>query len=168
MWAHPGKKLLFMGGEWGERQEWQHEGTLDWGLLQDPAHAGIAQWVADLNHCLRASPALYQRDVDAGGFEWVAVDATSSVLSFLRHGHAGAASMLVVINLTPVPRAAYRVGVPQPGCWTERLNSDASCYGGSGLGNLGALATEPVAAHGHAQSLALLLPPLSALYLEAP
>jgi len=168
MWAHPGKKLLFMGGEWGERQEWQHDGTLDWRLLQQGAHAGIAQWVADLNHCLRATPALHQRDHEPGGFEWACVDAHNSVLSFLRHGLAGTPTLLAVLNLTPVPRHGYRVGVPDAGSWTERLNSDATCYGGSGLGNGGALATEPVAAHGHVHSLALTLPPLSVLYLEAP
>ncbi len=166
MWTHPGKKLLFMGGEFGQRQEWSHERALDWALLEDPGHAGIARWVEDLNRLLRDSPALHQQDFEAEGFEWVDChDAENSVLAFLRRGRDGRL-LLVVANFTPVPREHYLVGVPRAGAWRERLNSDAVLYGGSGVGNQGGASTVPVAAHGRFQSLNLRLPPLALLVLE--
>ncbi|MFO1272122.1 MAG: 1,4-alpha-glucan branching protein GlgB [Rubrivivax sp.] len=166
MWAHPGKKLLFMGGEFGQRREWSHERELDWPLLSDPAHAGLARWVQDLNRLLRETPALFELDSDAAGFEWVDCnDAENSVLAYLRRPRAGR-PLLVVANFTPVPRDNYLVGVPVAGHWRERLNSDASPYGGSGVGNGGGVSTVPVAAHGRFQSLNLRLPPLGVLMLE--
>ncbi len=165
MWAHPGKKLLFMGGEIGQRREWQHEESLEWHVLAFPLHAGVQRWVRDLNRLYRATPALHDQDFSAAGFEWIDCDdADVSVIAFLRRSAAGAVA-LVVCNFTPVPRSAYRVGVPQAGRWAERLNSDAADYGGSGQGNLGALNTEAIGAHGQPQSLALRLPPLAALVL---
>jgi len=167
MWAHPGKKLLFMGGEFGQRREWQHEESLEWHVLQYPLHAAVQRWVSDLNRCQRAQPALHAQDFVHEGFAWVDFhDAEASVLSFLRRGREAQDLVLVVCNFTPVPRAHYRVGVPSAGYWQELLNSDATEYGGSGMGNGGGAHTQDVAAHGYAQSLSLLLPPLSALYLK--
>ena len=168
MWAHPGKKLLFMGGEFGQWREWNHDQSLDWHLAAYPMHAGLQAWVRDLNRTLARTPALHAEDFDASGFSWIdCCDATNSVIAFLRHpGDEGGTPALVVCNLTPVPRHAYRLGVPRAGRWREVLNSDAACYGGSGVGNLGGVHTEPLAAHGHGQSLSLALPPLGVLYLE--
>ncbi len=166
MWAHPGKKLLFMGCEFGQWREWSHDRELDWGLLDDPAHAGIARWVEDLNGLLREHPALHERDCDAGGFEWIDCnDAENSVLSWLRKSRDGRL-LLVVANFTPLPRLDYLVGVPLPGHWHERLNSDATLYGGSGVGNHGAVDTVPVSAHGRYHALNLKLPPLGVLMFE--
>jgi 1,4-alpha-glucan branching enzyme len=132
-WAQPGKKLLFMGGELAQGQEWSHERSLDWHLLGIESHAGVRAWVRDLNRLLRGEPALYVKDFDPSGFEWVdANDAEASVLSFLRKGGPGDADLLAVFNFTPVARQAYRVGVPQGGFWEEVLNSDATIYGGGG------------------------------------
>jgi 1,4-alpha-glucan branching enzyme len=165
MWTHPGKKLLFMGGEIGQRREWQHEESLEWHVLKLPLHQGVKRWVRDLNHLYRSTAALHEQDFSDAGFSWIDCDdADVSVISFLRRSAAGAPA-LIVCNFTPVPRPHYRVGVPTQGRWHERLNSDAEDYGGSGQGNLGALDTEPVAAHGHAQSLGLRLPPLAVLIL---
>jgi 1,4-alpha-glucan branching enzyme len=165
MWIHPGKKLLFMGGEFGQRREWQHEESLEWHVLKLPLHQGVKRWVRDLNHLYRSTAALHEQDFSDAGFSWIDCDdADVSVISFLRRSAAGAPA-LIVCNFTPVPRPHYRVGVPTQGRWHERLNSDAEDYGGSGQGNLGALDTEPVAAHGHAQSLGLRLPPLAVLIL---
>ncbi|MBS0579807.1 MAG: 1,4-alpha-glucan branching protein GlgB [Proteobacteria bacterium] len=165
MWAHPGKKLLFMGGEFGQRREWQHEESLEWHVLQYPLHQGVQRWIRDLNRLYRATPALHARDFDHAGFTWIdCEDADRSVVAFLRRDAAGATA-LVVCNFTPVPRPAYRIGVPQAGRWQERLNSDAADYGGSGLGNLGALQSQAVPAHGYDQSLEVGLPPLALLIL---
>jgi 1,4-alpha-glucan branching enzyme len=165
MWAHPGKKLLFMGGEFGQRREWTHEGALEWWVLQHPEHAGLSRWVADLNRFYRAEPALFQVDFDAAGFAWIdARDAEASVISFLRRPREGGREVLVVCNFTPLPRHNYRVGVPRPGHWREALNSDATLYGGSGMGNFGGVEAVPVAAHGRFQSLNLTLPPLATLF----
>jgi 1,4-alpha-glucan branching enzyme len=161
MWTHPGKKLLFMGSEFGQWNEWNHESSLDWHLLEQPMHGGIARWVGDLNRALREHSALHAHDFDSRGFEWVdAGDFEQSVLSFLRRG-TGSDMLLVVCNATPVPRPNYRVGVPQPGRWAELLNSDAPIYGGSGQGNMGGVESAPVPAHGHYQSLSIMLPPLA-------
>jgi 1,4-alpha-glucan branching enzyme len=168
MWAHPGKKLLFMGGEFGQRREWQHEESLEWHVLGYPLHAGVQHWVRDLNRLYRATPALHEQDFSEAGFRWIDCDdADESVISFLRQSRDGGL-VLVVCNFTPVPRDSYRLGVPRAGRWHERLNSDASDYGGSGRGNLGALETDAIAAHGHAHSLNLRLPPLAVLMLTPP
>jgi 1,4-alpha-glucan branching enzyme len=167
MWAQPGKKLLFMGSEFGQRQEWSHDRSLDWHLLGDERHQGVLRWVEDLNRALRAEPALHARDFDPAGFEWVDCnDSDASVISLLRHGGQGA-DLLVVLNFTPVARHSYRVGVPRGGFWREILNSDAERYGGAGFGNLGGLEATPVGAHGRHHSLALALPPLSVLFFRA-
>ena len=167
MWGHPGKKLLFMGGEFGQRREWQHEESLEWHVLQYPEHAGLMQWVADLNRFYAAEPALHQTDFEPAGFEWIdCSDTQASVLSFLRKSRDGSRNVIIVCNFTPVPRENYTIGAPRPGFWAEALNSDATFYGGSGSGNLGGVATRPVPAHGRAQSLTLTLPPLAALILR--
>jgi 1,4-alpha-glucan branching enzyme len=166
MWTHPGKKLLFMGGEFGQRREWTHEGELEWWVLQFPEHAGLQRWVADLNHLYRREPALHEIDFDPAGFEWIdASDHESSTLAYLRRSRSGE-TVLVVCNFTPVPRLGYRVGVPQQGFWRELANSDALVYAGSGMGNLGGTGSQPVAAHGRPHSLLLTLPPLATLVFK--
>ncbi len=167
MWGHPGKKLLFMGGEFGQKREWQHEESLEWHVLQYPLHAGVKNWVRDLNAFYRAEPALSELDFSPEGFEWIDwSDADNSVLSFLRKGRRPHDLVLVVCNFTPVPRENYRVGVPCGGFWRECLNSDAPHYGGSGQGNLGGVDAAPLPAHGRYHSLNLRLPPLSTLMLK--
>jgi 1,4-alpha-glucan branching enzyme len=166
MYAQPGKKLLFMGGEFGQWREWNHDASLDWDLLERPPHQGLQRWVADLNRVYRRTPALHALDCDPAGFAWVDCnDAENSVISLLRLGPTGAPPVLLVGNFTPVPRTNYRTGVPQGGAWHELLNSDARDYGGSGWGNLGALEAAPVSAHGRPFSLTLTLPPLAVLFL---
>jgi 1,4-alpha-glucan branching enzyme len=165
MWTHPGKKLLFMGGEFGQRREWQHEESLEWHVLALPLHAGVQRWVGDLNRLYRGSAALHELDFSDSGFQWLDCDdADVSVIAFLRRGASGSVA-LIACNFTPVPRENYRIGVPRGGRWHERLNSDAADYGGSGQGNLGALDSEAVAAHGQSQSLQLRLPPLAIVIL---
>jgi 1,4-alpha-glucan branching enzyme len=165
MWTHPGKKLLFMGGEFGQRREWQHEEALEWHVLKYPLHAGVQRWVGDLNRLYRDTPPLYEQDFTEAGFTWIDCDdADVSVIAFLRRSTTGALA-LVVCNFTPVPRPAYCIGVPLAGLWRERLNSDAAEYGGSGVGNLGSLHTQPQDSHGHAQSLRVHLPPLALVIL---
>jgi 1,4-alpha-glucan branching enzyme len=165
MWTHPGKKLLFMGGEFGQRREWQHEESLEWHVLALPLHAGVQRWVGDLNRLYRESAALHELDFSDSGFQWLDCDdADVSVIAFLRRGARGSVA-LIACNFTPVPRENYRIGVPRGGRWHERLNSDAADYGGSGQGNLGALDSEAVAAHGQSQSLQLRLPPLAIVIL---
>ncbi len=167
MWGHPGKKLLFMGGEFGQKREWQHDESLEWHVLQYPLHAGLQRWMSDLNHCYRAEGALYQKDFSEDGFSWVDFhDWEESVVSFLRHGDQPGDSVLVVCNYTPVTRQNYIVGVPHGGYWKEILNSDAPLYGGSGVGNLGGVEASPVASQGYFNSLALTLPPLGVVYLK--
>jgi len=166
MWAHPGKKLLFMGGEFGQRREWTHEGELEWHVAGLPGHEGVKRWVADLNRVYREEPALYQVDFSHEGFEWIdCTDRERSVIAFLRKPRRGA-PVLVVCNLTPEPRANYVLGVPLPGRWHELLNSDAKDYGGAGWGNLGGIDAAPVGAHGRPHSLTLTLPPLATVYLK--
>ena len=166
MWGHPGKKLLFMGGEFGQRREWTHEGELEWWVLQYPEHAGVQRWVADLNRLYRSEPALHEIDFDAAGFEWIdASDHEASTLAWLRRDRAGNI-VVVICNFTPVPRFNYAVGVPAAGYWRELANSDARDYGGSGLGNMGGVLSQPVGAHGRPQSLTLTLPPLATLILR--
>ncbi len=166
MWAQPGKKLLFMGGEIGQWREWRHDESLDWDLLEHAPHEGVRRLVADLNRLYREEPALHRFDCEASGFEWVdCADWQGSTVSFLRKA-ADAGPILVVCNFTPVPRLGYRVGVPVGGTWREVFNGDAAEYGGGGMGNLGAVRAESVPAHGRAFSLPLLLPPLAALFLK--
>ncbi len=167
MWTHPGKKLLFMGCEFGAEDEWSVDAPFPWPHLYDERHQGVSRLVRDLNALYRATQALHRLDHRPEGFAWiVADDSTNAVFAFSRASRPGAAEVLVVANMTPVPRHDYRIGVPHAGLWRERLNSDAEVYGGSGLGNGGAVATQPVAAHGSAQSLSLTLPPLGLLVLE--
>jgi len=167
MWGHPGKKLLFMGQEFAQPSEWNHDAELPWGLLQDPQHAGVQTLVRDLNRLYRQEPALHQLDCEAGGFEWlVSDDADHSVFAWLRRDAAGR-SVLVVCNFTPVPRTDYRIGVPASGAWREVLNTDAGVYGGSGAGNGSAvIAVTAQPAHNRPQSISLTLPPLAALFLQ--
>jgi len=173
MYALPGKKLLFMGGEIGQWNEWDHERGLDWELLEYPQHAGLQRWVADLNRLYRDDPALHQLDFDSAGFRWIdCSDADQSVLSLLRLSRANDEdsgrehAVLVACNFTPVPRHNYRVGVPWGGSWRERLNSDAAIYGGSGVGNQGEAEAVPMSYHGQPFSLSLTLPPLSVVFFE--
>jgi 1,4-alpha-glucan branching enzyme len=166
MWTHPGKKLLFMGSEFGQWDEWNHDKSLDWHLLEYPLHRGLSHWVGDLNRVMRERPALHQRDFEQEGFEWIdASDSEQSILSYLRRGQHGE-MLAVVCNFTPVPRHNYRIGVPYGGTWRELLNSDATLYGGSGQGNSGFVETTPVPSHGRYFSLNLTLPPLGVLLLE--
>jgi 1,4-alpha-glucan branching enzyme len=167
MWAHPGKKLLFMGGEFGQRREWTHDGELEWWVCDLEGHSGLQRLVAQLNRVYRAAPALHQQDFTASGFEWVtADDAEHSVFAFLRKGRDGHPPLLVVSNMTPVPRTNYLLGVPLGGFWHELINTDAVEFGGSGWGNLGGVESAPVRSHGRMQSVSMTLPPLSTLILE--
>ncbi|MGH6735033.1 MAG: 1,4-alpha-glucan branching protein GlgB [Methyloceanibacter sp.] len=167
MWGHPGKKLLFMGGEFAQEAEWSHERSLDWHLLGDDMHRGVQSLVRDLNRLYQTTPALHVYDAESRGFEWVeAGDRDASVVSFLRWGREGDVPVLVVCNFTPVPRQNYRVGVPRPRRWIERINTDSKDYGGSGMGNGGEVAASATACHGRSHSLTLTLPPLATLILE--
>lgn len=167
MYTQPGKKMLFMGGEFAQWREWVHDDSLDWHLLQFVTHRGIQSWVKDLNRLYINEPALYELDTQPSGFEWIDChDWEKSVLSYVRKGKSPRSIILVVCNFTPVPRPNYRVGVPLYGFWREVLNSDATEYGGSGTGNLGGLETVPVPAHGRHQSLTMTLPPLAILYFR--
>ncbi|MCZ7563481.1 MAG: 1,4-alpha-glucan branching protein GlgB [Burkholderiales bacterium] len=166
MWSHPGKKLLFMGGEFGQRREWAHDGELEWWVLQYPEHAGLRSWIGDLNRVYRAERALHEVDFDQAGFEWIdCADAEASVISYLRRTRSGEA-IVVVCNFTPVPRPNYVLGVPAGGFWRELLNSDAPLYGGSGVGNYGGVEAAPVPAHGRMHSVTLTLPPLGVVFLK--
>jgi 1,4-alpha-glucan branching enzyme len=165
MYAQAGKKLLFMGGEFGQWNEWYHEASLDWHLLEYGPHADLQRWVEDLNALYRQTPALYEGDCEPWGFAWIDCnDAEHSIVSFLRQGQSPQALVLVVCNFTPVPRHNYRVGAPGEGVWREVLNSDASHYGGSGHGNLGEVEAAPVPHHGRSYSLMLTLPPLAVVF----
>ena len=167
MYGQPGKKLLFMGSEFGQRREWDHDASLDWHVLENLPHRGVQRWVQDLNRLYRSARALHETDCERSGFEWVdANDHEQSVLTFVRRGVEGAPPVLIVCNFTPVPRHNYRVGVPVPGMWVEALNSDAADYGGSGQGNLGAVEAGPVPYHGRPCSLNLTAPPLGAVFLR--
>ncbi len=164
MYAQAAKKLIFMGGEIAQRAEWNHDGSVEWHLLQYAPHAGMAQWVSDLNRFYRGERAMHERDFSPDGFEWIDCnDADASVISLLRRANDGR-PVLAIFNFTPVPRPNYRVGVPVGGPWQERLNSDAPLYGGSGMGNLGGVEAGPVPHHGRPFSLSLTLPPLGALF----
>jgi len=165
MWTHPGKKLLFMGGEFAQEREWNHDIGLDWQLLGVPLNAGVHRLVRDLNRLYRATPALYQRDSEGDGFSWIdANNGAESVISYFRRGADAPEAIAVVVgNFTPVPRLGYRIGVPYPGYYRERINTDAEDYGGSGVGNAGGVEADPQPMHGHPFSLCLNLPPLAVL-----
>jgi len=167
MMGHPGKKLLFMGSEFGQWSEWNHDKSLDWHLLQYPMHAGLRQWVRDLNRLYREEPALYQIDFEPSGFEWIdCQDSQSSVISLMRRGKRREDLVVCVCNFTPLPRYRYSIGVPQGGRWIELLNSDATPYGGSGVGNAGSVMASDRPIHGRPYSLELTLPPLGVLFLK--
>ncbi|HSW39390.1 MAG TPA: 1,4-alpha-glucan branching protein GlgB [Acidobacteriota bacterium] len=164
MFGHPGKKMLFMGCEFGQWNEWNHDASLDWHLLEYPLHAGLHRWVRDLNTFYRSEPALFELDSEPAGFEWIDCnDSQGSVVSFVRRGKDRRRQVVFVLNFTPVPRHNYRVGVPEGGYWREALNSDAHFYGGSGRGNLGGVEASPLPMHGRPCSLAITLPPLAAV-----
>ncbi|HEY2677024.1 MAG TPA: 1,4-alpha-glucan branching protein GlgB [Steroidobacteraceae bacterium] len=166
MWAHPGKKLLFMGGELGQEQEWNHDGQLDWAGLEDPMHCGIQRLVSDLNGCYRAQSALHARDLEATGFRWiVGDDRANSVYAFYRRSDPHEAPMIAICNFTPVPHHGYRLGAPRAGTWREIINTDAAIYGGSNLGNGGAVEAQARHQHGQPYSIELTIPPLATLYL---
>jgi 1,4-alpha-glucan branching enzyme len=166
MWTHPGKKLLFMGGEFGQSAEWNHDRSLDWHLLQYKVHEGVQLLIRDLNRLYRETPALHVLDCEPEGFQWIdAANWEQSTLSYLRLGRGPGEFALVACNFTPVPRDDYRVGCPIGGIWYERINTDASEYGGSGSGNAGQVMAEAVPFHGQPCSLRLKLPPLGTLVL---
>ena len=166
MWAHPGKKLLFMGGEFGQEREWNHDVSLDWHLLDQPMHRGVQRALRDLNRLYVELAELHRLDDDPAGFRWIiGDDQAQSVLAFLRLDQNGS-PVLLVSNFTPVPRLGYRVGVPSSGQWAERFNSDATIYGGSGMGNGGAVEASDVPCHGFPTSLLLTLPPLATILLR--
>jgi 1,4-alpha-glucan branching enzyme len=169
MWAHPGRKLLFMGGELAQEREWNHDRALDWHLLDDPMHAGVQRLVRDLNTLYRAEPALHERDDQPDGFSWIdAGNADQNVLTFFRRDKHGRPGIACIANLSPAVRERFRVGLPLPGRWREILNTDATEYGGSGVGNLGAVDAEPYSWNGQPNSVFMTLPPLAVTWLQAP
>jgi len=169
MYTQPGKKLLFMGGEIGQWNEWDHESSVQWHLLESAPHQGLQRWVRDLNTWYRGEPALHQLDTDAAGFAWIDCnDAEASVLTYLRRSKQAADTLAIACNFTPLPRHNYRLGVPVAGYWRELLNSDAPLYGGSGQGNMGGVEAAPVACHGHFNSITVTLPPLGVVVFKAP
>ncbi|MCV0397257.1 MAG: 1,4-alpha-glucan branching protein GlgB [Rhizobiaceae bacterium] len=166
MWTHPGKKLLFMGGEFGQEREWNHDQSLDWHLLDDGLHQGLQGLVRDLNRLYRNQPALHELDCEPAGFEWIeANDADNSVFSFVRRGRDQTEMAVIVCNMTPVVRQGFRIGVPQPASWREVLNSDAPAYGGSGVLNSAPASSQAVPWNGRPQSIEIDLPPLATLVL---
>jgi 1,4-alpha-glucan branching enzyme len=167
MWGHPGKKLLFMGCEFGQKHEWQHDESLEWGVLKYPCHSGLQRWVADLNQFYRSQAALYQQDFNSDGFHWMDCNyAEKSVISFVRRSRQPEETILVVCNFTPMVRENYLVGVPCGGIWQEVLNSDATLYGGSGIGNFGGVEAGPVSSGEMYHALMLRLPPLAVLFFK--
>ena len=167
MYAHPGKKLMFMGSEFGQGREWNYDNSLDWHLLDHPLHGGLRRYVQDLNRIYAQERALHEVDFEPSGFHWIdANDNENSVVSFIRRARHSDDIVVCVLNFTPVPRDGYRIGVPFGGAYTELLNSDAGIYGGGNFGNAGVAFSEPIAAHGHADSLRLQLPPLGCLMLK--
>jgi 1,4-alpha-glucan branching enzyme len=166
MWAHPGKKLLFMGSEFAQSDEWASERGLDWHLLQFPEHAGVLAAVSDLNSVYKRTPALWERDDDPTAFEWIeANEATMNTFSWLRWDASGGC-VAVAVNLSPVPRIDHRIGLPFSGTWQEIFNSDAQQYGGTGMGNLGEVVASDVPMNGREFSAAVVLPPLAAVFFE--
>jgi 1,4-alpha-glucan branching enzyme len=168
MWAHPGKKLLFMGGEFAQGREWNYDTGLDWYLLEVDWHAKVQRLVSDLNHLYCSTPALYLYDCEAQGFQWInANDSENSVYSFLRLGDPKTTPPVVVVcNFTPVIRQNYRIGLPKPGFYSERLNTDADCYGGSNTGNFGGAYSQAMPWLGQPYSMVITLPPLATVIFE--
>jgi len=167
MWTHPGKKLMFMGGEFGQMAEFDHDGSPHWHLLDDDLHHGVQRLVRDLNRLYREEPALHRLDTEPGGFEWIIGDDTANSVFAWRRVDGAGRELITVCNFTPVPRHGYRVGLPRAGRWVEVLNSDAGVYGGSNVGNGGVIYTDEISAHGRPQSAALVLPPLGTVVLRA-
>jgi 1,4-alpha-glucan branching enzyme len=166
MWAHPGKKLLFMGQEFAQGPEWNHERGLEWSALDIDWHRGVRSLVCDCNRVYRTERALHERDCEADGFRWIVVDdPENSVFAWVRFGAAGAPPVAVVANFTPVPRHSYRLGLPAPGRWREILNTDSASYGGSDCGNAGGVDAQASASHGFPCSAAVVLPPLGTVWL---
>ncbi len=162
MWGHPGKKLLFMGQEFAQGAEWNHDAEIDWACLGHPLHYGMQGYVRDLNRLYAATPALYARDCDGAGFQWIeANDDAQSVYAWIRRGNPGDPEVVVACNFTPVERPAYALGFPQAGTWREALNSDAESYGGGGRGNLGRITAEAGECQGQPARAPVVLPPLS-------
>ena len=169
MFAQPGKKLLFMGGEFGQRREWDHDNSLEWHLLRYPSHQGLQKWTSDLNRVYRSEKALYEDDYSSDGFQWIdANDVENSTFSFLRKNSKGDEVILVVFNCTPVLRTNFKIGVPQRGEWTEILNSDSAVYGGQGFGNMGVATAENSPSHNQPFSLNITLPPLGVIFFKSP
>ena len=167
MFGHPGKKLMFMGSEFGQWREWDHDSSLDWHLLDDPMHEGLRLWVRDLNKIYQRERSLHEIDFEGQGFSWIdCQDNENSVISMIRRAHDPNDFTVMVVNFTPVPRPSYRIGVPEGGWYREVLNSDAGLYGGSNIGNAGGIPSEPEPAHGHQQSLSLMVPPLGFVLLK--
>jgi 1,4-alpha-glucan branching enzyme len=166
MWAHPGKKLLFMGGEFAQEQEWSHSRSLDWHLLEDPGHGGMQNLVRDLNHLYRDTPALWEVDFEPTGFYWIEPnDADRNVVVFARAGADPAKDVAVcVMNLSPIPREGYRIGLPKQGRWREALNTDAEHYGGSNVGNYGGVEAEDMGWMSQPYSAAITMPPLGVMW----
>ena len=166
MFAQPGKKLIFMGGEFGQWQEWNHDSSLSWDLLQFPRHNDLRLLVGDLNHLYRSEPALHDSENAPESFEWIdARDNENNILSFLRKDKSGNA-VAVICNFSPVPRPNYRIGISGGGCWRELLNTDAKVYGGSGQGNFGGVEASPAPLHGRSHSLTINVPPLGAVFFK--
>lgn len=166
-WTQPGKKLLFMGSEFGQWIEWNFDQSLDWHLLEYPAHQGVSRWVSDLNKLMVSEPALHERDCRPQGFQWIdCQDSDQSIVCYLRKNASEDDTILVAVNFTPVPREGYRIGVPKRGYWHELLNSDATVYGGSGMGNEGGVWSDDWAQHGHGQSISVTLPPLAMVIMK--
>jgi 1,4-alpha-glucan branching enzyme len=169
MYAHPGKKLLFMGDEFAQSREWNHDRSLDWDALIDDGgwHAGVKLLVRDLNHLYRSTPALYERDNDRDGFSWIDhQDVENSAIAFIRHAADPSDVVIAVCNFTPVVRYGYRIGVPPADQYEEVFNSDSARYGGGNVGNLGLVAVDPIPSHGRDQSLSITLPPLATVYFR--
>jgi 1,4-alpha-glucan branching enzyme len=167
MYGHPGKKLLFMGGEFAQWKEWNHDESIEWHALEYPSHQGVRKWVKDLNHLYRNEPALYEMDFSLDGFEWIDFhDWEQSVIGFIRKSKSSGESVLVACNFTSVPRYDYRIGVPHGGFWRELINSDSEIYGGSGCGNSGGVEADAIRSQKRHFSLSLTLPPLSVLFFK--
>jgi 1,4-alpha-glucan branching enzyme len=169
MWARPGKKILFMGGEFGQWREWNHDASLDWNLLDESDHRGLQNLIRDLNRLYRAEPALWEADHQPAGFQWIDANNTDdNVIAFMRIAPSSGRKLICVCNFAPVVRTGYRVGVPEPGVYREILNSDSTMYGGSNQGNAGAVTAERIPWHGLQHSLSLKLPPLGTIWFEVP